>query len=243
MVKNRNVASVRPKIRSSYKRPFDLTILILAHLLFLPLWLLLWTLIPIAIWLGDRGPIFYRQQRTGKDGRVFTIFKFRTMVPDAYQKGPAWTIENDVRLTRVGKFLRRTAMDELPGLWSIMKGDMSLVGPRALNVEEHKQLEQEIPGFEARLCVKPGLTGMAQVFDSADQAEDKLAYDLQYAEDMSLWLDAKLLILSVRNTITARWDRRVGKPTVADVAPSPHDTETHRDGTLENRQPGDEDIT
>ena len=241
MVKDSKCASERPEIRSSYKRPFDLTILILAHLLLLPLWLSLWTLIPIAIWLGDRGPIFYRQQRTGKNGRVFTIFKFRTMVPDAYLKGPAWTIQDDVRLTRIGKVLRRTAMDELPGLWSVLKGDMSLVGPRALNVEEHKQLEQAIPGFEARLCVKPGLTGMAQIFDSADQAQDKLAYDLEYAERMSLWLDARLLILSVRNTITARWDRRVGKPTAADAVQVPHETGTRRDRTLGESQPADEE--
>ena len=241
MVKNRDIASDRTKIRNPYKRPFDLTVLFLAHLLLLPLWLLLWTLIPIAICLGDRGPIFYRQQRTGKDGRVFTIFKFRTMVPDAYQKGPAWTMENDVRLTRVGKFLRRTAMDELPGLWSIIKGDMSLVGPRALNVEEHKQLEQEIPGFEARLCVKPGLTGMAQVFDSADQAKDKLAYDLEYAKRMSPWLDAKLLILSVKNTITARWDRRVGKSTNSDVVKGSKEQRTEVNATIKDGQSADKD--
>ena len=241
MVSNRKGTLNRPEVRASYKRPFDLTILFLAHLFLLPLWLLLWTLIPITIWLGDRGPIFYRQQRTGKDGQVFTIFKFRTMIPDAYQKGPAWTTQDDVRLTRIGKVLRRTAMDELPGLWSVLKGDMSLVGPRALNVEEHKQLEQQIPGFEARLCVKPGLTGMAQVFDSADLAQDKLAYDMEYAQRMSLWLDTKLLILSVKNTITARWDRRVGKPRTVDVPIFENESRIQIDGALENSRSTDED--
>ena len=230
-----------PETRSSYKRPFDITVLIMAHLAFLPLWLLLWTMIPLAIWIGDRGPIFYRQERTGKDSRVFTIVKFRTMVPDAHLKGPAWTMQGDVRLTRVGKFLRRTALDELPGLWSIMKGDMSLVGPRALNVQEHQQLEHQIPGFEARLRVKPGLTGMAQIFDTADQATDKLAYDLEYAKQMSLWLDAKLLILSVKNTITARWDRRVGKSTTADIEPNAQNPRVHLDATNKNHQAVDKD--
>ena len=232
-----------PELGSSYKRSLDLTVLVLAHLLFLPLWLLLWTLIPVAIWLGDRGPIFYSQERTGKDGRVFIIFKFRTMVPDAHLKGPAWTNQHDIRLTRVGKLLRRTALDELPGLWSIVKGDMSLVGPRALNVEEHRQLEQQIPGFEARLRVRPGLTGLAQVFDGADQAENKLAYDLEYTERMSLWLDTKLLILSVKNTITARWDRRVGKSTIAEIVPNPQEPRVHVSAAIEHRQAADDDET
>ncbi len=164
------------------------------------------------------------------------------MVPDADRKGPAWTIQGDVRLTRIGKVLRRTAMDELPELWSILKGDMSLVGPRALGVEEHKSLEQQIPGFEARLCVKPGLTGLAQIYDSADQAQDKLDYDLEYLERMSIWLDAKLLLLSVTNSMTARWDRRVGKPTMADAVPASHETGSHCDQNLEESRPADEYI-
>ena len=209
-------------IGGSYKRLLDLSILVLAHLLLLPLWLLLWTSIPVVIWLGDRGPVFYKQRRVGKDGRVFTVRKFRTMVPDAYHKGPAWTVQGDIRLTRIGKILRRTAMDELPELWSILKGDMSLVGPRALDVDEHKMLEQQIPGFQARLRVKPGLTGLAQIYDSADRAQYKLAYDLEYVELMCLWLDMKLLVLSVRNTLGVKWDRRSGKTSEANgISDSP----------------------
>ena len=113
-----------------YKRPFDLTILVVTHITLLPLWILLWTLIPLLVWLGDRGPVFFRQQRAGKDGKPFTILKFRTMVPDSASKGPAWTTQGDPRVTAVGKILRRTALDELPGLVSIWKGDMSFVGPR-----------------------------------------------------------------------------------------------------------------
>lgn len=211
------VSSTDPKIPPTaskgrrYKRPLDLTILVLAHAALFPLWILLWTLIPLLVWLGDQGPVFFRQQRAGRDGNNFTILKFRTMVPDSDSKGPAWTTDGDLRVTAVGKFLRRTALDELPGLLSIWKGDMSLVGPRALDVAEQQVLEQEIPGFEARLQVVPGLTGLAQVHDKLDVASDKFRYDLEYIERMSIWLDLNLLLLSVRNTLLARWDRRVGK--------------------------------
>ena len=196
-----------------YKRPFDLTVLVLAHLfpLMLLVWVLLWTLIPLLVWLEDRGPVFFRQKRVGKDGRVFTLMKFRTMVPDAEREGPAWTIERDPRMTRIGRILRRTALDELPEVLSIWKGDMSLVGPRALDVEEHKSLEAQIPGFAERLKVRPGLTGLAQVYNRTDEARAKLGRDLEYIRRMSFWLDLKLLILSVFNTLTARWDIRIGK--------------------------------
>ena len=194
-----------------YKRLYDLTVLVVAHSLLLPLWVLLWVTIPIAIWIGDRGPVFYRQKRAGTNGSVITILKFRTMIPDAEHTGPAWTTENDPRVTRVGCILRRTALDELPELLSIWKGDMSLVGPRALDIEEHTTLEHEIEGFSNRLLVRPGLTGLAQVYDRRDDATAKFSYDIQYLESMSPWLDSKLLILSVLNTMSARWDRRVGK--------------------------------
>ena len=198
--------------RDTYKLWFDLTLLVLAHLLLLPLWLLLWTVIPFFIWIGDRGPIFYRQKRSGKDGQVFTVLKFRTMVPDADRMGPAWTTEGDPRVTRIGKLLRRTALDELPEVLSIWTGHMSLVGPRALDVEEQKGLEQQVPGFAERLRVRPGLTGLAQIYDRTDDADDKFRYDLEYLQQMGPWLDLKLLVLSVRNTLAGRWDQRGGKP-------------------------------
>ncbi len=198
--------------RDGYKPCFDLTILVVAHLLLLPLWLLLWTLIPLLIWLGDRGPVFYRQERVGKDGHAFTLLKFRTMVLDADRKGPAWTTDGDPRVTRVGRWLRRIALDELPEVLNIWRGEMSLVGPRALDLEEQRSLEELIPGFEKRLQASPGLTGLAQVYDRSDDANDKLRYDLSYLNRMSPWLDIKLLILSVRNTVGARWDQRRGKP-------------------------------
>ena len=196
---------------ASYKRPYDLAILLLALFLLLPIWILLATVIPIAIWLGDRGPIFYRQERAGTNGQVFTVVKFRTMIPTAHLVGPAWTEDRDPRITTVGRILRRTALDELPELLSIWKGDMSFVGPRALDVNEHLELEEKIKGFAARLKARPGLTGMAQVYDRKDDATNKLAYDVKYIENMSPILDTKLMILSVFNTIGARWDQREGK--------------------------------
>jgi len=153
---------------------------------------------------------------------VFIVHKFRTMVPDADIKGPSWTVQEDPRLTSVGKVLRKTALDELPELWSILKGDMSFVGPRPLEENEQRQLEHQIPGFRRRLTVRPGLTGLAQVYDPTDLAIDKFRYDLEYLERVSLWLDGKLIFLSVFNSLGARWDRRSGKPQVIDeVIPDP----------------------
>jgi lipopolysaccharide/colanic/teichoic acid biosynthesis glycosyltransferase len=211
----------------SYKRWFDISVLVIMHLALLPLWVMLWTLIPIVIWLGDRGPVFYRQQRAGKQGRVITVLKFRTMIPNADRIGPAWTMERDPRVTRFGRILRRTALDELPEIISILKGDMSLVGPRALDVGEHTMLQEEIPGFEERLRVLPGLSGPAQIYDRTDDANDKFRYDLGYLEEMSPWLDVRLLILSVWNTLGARWDRREGKilMVTADPAQSNEDAQ------------------
>ena len=194
-----------------YKAWFDLLILVVTHVLLLPLWVLLWLVVPFLIWLGDRGPIFYKQERVGKGGRVFNLLKFRTMVIGADRTGPAWTMSGDSRVTSIGKLLRRTALDELPEVLSIWKGDMSLVGPRALDVEEHGMLEQQIPGFQERLRVRPGLTGLAQIYDLSDDANDKYRYDLEYIQRMGPILDIRLLILSVRNTLTGRWDRRSGK--------------------------------
>lgn len=199
-----------------YKRIFDLSILISAHVLLLPLWLLIWILIPLIIYFEDKGPIFYSQKRIGKGGKEFKVYKFRTMVKDADKTGPKWTLEGDARLTKVGKVLRKTALDELPSLLSILKGDMSFVGPRALATEEQKILEKKITGFYKRLQVCPGLTGLAQVYNPEDDPYLKLYYDLKYIENMSLWLDIKLIFISVWNTITGKWDKRRGKSFIID---------------------------
>ena len=196
---------------ASYKRPFDLAILIVAHLILAPVWLLIWVLIPLAIWIGDRGPIFYGQVRIGCRGRTFVARKFRTMVVNADAVGRPWTVERDPRITRVGRVLRKTALDELPQVLSIWRGDLSLVGPRALDVREHSVLEASIPGFSRRLTVLPGLTGLAQVYDRTDDAATKLRLDLEYAQKMNPVLDLRLIALSLVNSVAGRWDRRSGK--------------------------------
>jgi len=201
--------AIRDKL---YKRPLDLVILLTAHIILLPLWLLLWTAIPLAIWLQDRGPVFFKQYRMGKGGKEFKVLKFRTMVVNADKIGPSWNTPNDRRVTTLGRVLRKTALDELPQILNIAKGEMSFVGPRSLDVDEHRILETEIQGFKQRLAVRPGLTGLAQLYDTTDVAATKLHYDLEYIRRMSLWLDVRIILLSAWTTLVAQWDRRSGKP-------------------------------
>ena len=198
-------------MESWHKRPFDLIVLAAAHLALAPIWLVLWGVIPGLILLIDGGPVFYSQMRAGKDGKPFRVFKFRTMVRDADAIGPAWNVEGDPRVKRFGQLLRRTALDELPSLVNILKGDMSFVGPRALSVDEQEILERTIPRFHERLRVRPGLTGLAQVMNCKDAPDDKLRYDIEYINRMSLWLDIRIILMSVRNTLLGRWDVRTGK--------------------------------
>ena len=133
------------------------------------------------------------------------------MVSDADQQGPAWTTEGDPRVTTVGRILRRTALDELPEIVNILKGEMSFVGPRALSIDEELSLEECIPGFNKRLQARPGLTGLAQIYDKTDNPHEKYRYDMAYLEKLSPFLDAQLMLRSVWNTLMARWDRRAGK--------------------------------
>ena len=198
-------------VKGAYKSWFDILVLVSSGVLLLPMWILLWTAISLAIWLGDRGPVYYRQRRMGKDGKPFNLIKFRTMVVNAEDQGPRWTTANDPRVTRMGQILRRTALDELPELINIAQGNMSFVGPRALELDEHRSLEELIPGFEQRLKVRPGLTGLAQVYDKEDDPYEKYRYDMEYLERLSPFLDARLILRSIWNTIISGWDRRSGK--------------------------------
>lgn len=202
-----------------YKRPFDLAVLVLAHLLLAPLWLVLWAVIPLAIKLDDGGPIFYSQERVGRDGKQFTLRKFRSMVKDAEKgTGAVWATRNDPRITRVGRILRHTALDELPQVLNVWAGDMSLVGPRPERPQLHARFADQTPEFDKRLQVKPGMAGLAQVYGQYDLAPpDKLVYDLQYAGSMGLFLDIKLLTLAVFNTVLGRWGHATGSTS----APTP----------------------
>ena len=227
----------RQKEKGAYKSWFDMSVLVLAHVMFLPLWLVLWTVIPLLIWLGDRGPVFYRQQRMGKNGIPFDVIKFRTMVVDAENQGPAWTTDDDPRVTRVGRILRRTALDELPEIISIWQGNMSFVGPRALDLDEQRSLEELMPGFEQRLQVRPGLAGLARIYDKSDDPYEKYRYDMEYLQRLNPFLDARLLILSAWNTLIARWDHRYGKVKLDGLKTGGSDLSTDRRDPVESTVP------
>lgn len=155
----------------------------------------------VAIVLESGRPIFYSQTRLGRGGRPFRLTKFRTMGIDAEAGGPQWSQQGDPRITRVGKILRRTHVDELPNLWAVLRGDMSMVGPRPERPEFIDVLEREVPLYRARLTVAPGLTGWAQVNteygDSVEDATTKLEYDLYYIRHRSAWVDVSILARTV----------------------------------------------
>lgn len=155
-------------------------------------------IIAVLIKADSSGPIIYSQERLGKDGIPFLIYKFRSMRIDAEKDGPQWASENDNRCTRVGKILRKTRLDELPQLWNILEGDMSFVGPRPEREYFYHKFEKYIPGFKNRLAVKPGLTGLAQVNGGYDlRPEEKIIYDMQYIEQRSFRLDIECMLKTI----------------------------------------------
>lgn len=170
----------------------------------LTLFLLALPLLALAIRLDSPGPIFYRQPRTGRGGREFTVWKLRTMVTNAEDGEARWAATDDPRITRVGKFLRRARFDEAPQFWNVLRSEMSLVGPRPERPEFVATLQQRIPFYRARLLVKPGITGWAQTNykygASIDDSAIKLQYDLYYIKHRSLWLDL-LVLLRTASTI------------------------------------------
>ena len=192
------------------KRLLDLSMVICGFLfpLLWPLWIVVIFIIPLLIWLEDRGPIFYSQNRIGKNKKVFKVYKFRTMIPDAEKiSGAVWSTKNDPRITKIGHILRKTALDEIPQLLNIIKGEMSFVGPRAERPELHNEFTKTIPEFDERLKVTPGLSGLAQIRGSYDlEPSEKIKFDIEYIEKMSLFFDIKIIIFSVFNSIFARWD-------------------------------------
>lgn len=163
--------------------------------------LFLYPFVALAIRLGSPGPIFFRQKRVGKDGRLFEVTKFRTMVQDAENQGAQWATEGDNRITRIGKFLRQTRIDELPQLWNVFKGEMSFVGPRPERPEFVEGLAKQIPFYETRHLVKPGLTGWAQINfrygASIEDATEKLQYDLYYIKNRSFPLELSILLKTI----------------------------------------------
>lgn len=195
------------------KRALDIGLSGLGLALSMPLW----AAVAVAITIDDGGPVFFAQERVGQGGRIFRVLKFRSMIPDAEAAvGPKQASAEDPRTTRVGRWLRATAMDELPQLLSIFRGDMSFVGPRALRPGEievngsgrHEALE-DVPGFERRCAVTPGLTGIAQVYAPRDiPRRHKFKYDLLYIRKQSVALDIRLIILSFWITFRGTWEAR-----------------------------------
>jgi sugar transferase (PEP-CTERM system associated) len=193
------------RILMIYKRLASMLISIVGLLLSLPLV----PFIALAIKLASPGPVFYRQKRVGRDGTVFYCYKFRTMCADAEaDSGPTWVGDDDPRVTRSGRFLRISRLDEIPQLWNVLKGDMSLIGPRPERPEFVEWLTQEIPYYHLRHSVRPGITGWAQVRykygNSIEDAKEKLRYDLFYIKNMSPGLDFLILFDTTKTILMGR---------------------------------------
>lgn len=190
------------------KRIFDISLSLLA----LPFILVVMLICAVVIWLDDPGPIFFKQKRTGKGGRRFEMYKFRTMVTNAEElkqkyahlnelTWPDFKITNDPRVTRVGRFLRKTSLDELPQIFNVLKGEMSLVGPRPTSFD----MSTYSLWHTERLEVLPGITGLWQVSGRSDiDFDERLRLDIEYIERQSLWLDIQLLIRTLTVVFTQR---------------------------------------
>lgn len=200
-------------LSESAKRGFDMMLAGLGLLASAPLWLG----VALAIKLEDGGPVFFVQERSGLKGTPFNALKFRSMIPDAeVGHGAVQARENDPRVTGVGRVLRATAMDELPQLWNIFRGEMSFVGPRALRPGEIEtvgsgkiEMLEEVGGYFERCRVRPGLTGLAQVYAPRDVPRRlKFRYDRLYVRRHSLWLDVRLILISFWITVRGSWEVR-----------------------------------
>jgi lipopolysaccharide/colanic/teichoic acid biosynthesis glycosyltransferase len=166
----------------------------------------LFILITILIKVASRGPIFFIQERLGLNRKPFKCYKFRSMIEDAEAaSGPIWATEDDPRITTLGRFLRKTRLDELPQLWNILRGDMTFVGPRPIRDHFARRLAREIPFYGLRFCVKPGLTGWAQVnydYAGSDIGQlEKFQYELFYVRNTSFFLDLLTLFKTIKTVI------------------------------------------
>jgi exopolysaccharide biosynthesis polyprenyl glycosylphosphotransferase len=195
-------------VRRVCKRGFDIATSLALLLLTLPVLLLA----SLLVVLESPGPILYRQQRVGLGGRPFVLLKLRSMRADAEKDGaPRWAQTRDPRVTKVGRLIRRTRIDELPQLWNVLQGDMSFVGPRPERPAFVDDFCQQIPFYAERHCVKPGITGWAQTNypygASLEDARNKLSYDLYYAKNHGLFLDLIILLQTIRVILWADGSR------------------------------------
>lgn len=193
-----NLSEGSKKPYEEMKRFFDIVFSIVLGIVVLPFV----PFIALAIKMSSSGKVFYRQKRVGQNGKIFEIIKFRTMRADAEEKtGAVWAQENDPRITLLGRLLRKTRIDELPQLLNILKGEMSFVGPRAERPEFHENLKNNVPFYEERYIIKPGLSGWAQInyrySSSVADAAEKLQYDLYYIKNRSLILDLGIILKTI----------------------------------------------
>lgn len=201
-IKEYVIARIEPTHSMGYlitKRFIDIVVSVAAGVVFLVPMLL----ITVAIRVDSRGTVIFRQERLGKNGKPFIMYKFRTMYMDAEKYGPQWAERIDWRCTRVGRILRKTRLDELPQIWNILRGEMSIVGPRPERAYFYDQFETYIHGFCNRLVVKPGLTGWAQINGGYDlKPEEKIVFDMEYIEKQSFMLDMECILRTVRLIFT-----------------------------------------
>jgi exopolysaccharide biosynthesis polyprenyl glycosylphosphotransferase len=193
-----NFSRSEKRIEEMLKRGFDILFSVVGILITA----VLFPFISLAIKIDSPGSIFYTQKRVGRDGKVFTLYKFRTMKADAEKTGPQWALPGDPRITRVGKILRAIYFDELPQFYNIFRGDISFVGPRPERPEFVAQLKKEIPYYEIRHLIKPGFTGWAQINyhygASVEEAREKLRYDLYYIKNRNFFLDLGIILKTIR---------------------------------------------
>jgi len=192
-----NISQNRKGLYEFSKRVFDFLGALILLIISLPFWLF----IALSIKMSSSGPVFYKQTRIGQNGKPFKLTKFRTMVKDAEKEGPKMAQENDSRITKIGRFLRKTRIDEIPQLWNIIKGEMSFIGPRAERPEFLEELKKQIPFYQERYLIKPGLSGWAQIrhgYSSsiADNFE-KIQYDLYYVKNRSLPFDLGIILKTI----------------------------------------------
>ncbi|BAU26522.1 exopolysaccharide biosynthesis polyprenyl glycosylphosphotransferase [Aneurinibacillus soli] len=190
------------------KRVFDIIVSLTLLIILSPVILILFILVPAT----SRGPAIFKQERMGRHGKEYRIYKFRSMVQDAEKyTGPMLAVDKDPRITPVGHFIRATRLDEIPQLWNVLKGEMSLIGPRPERAVFIEQFSEALPDYAYRMSVKPGITGLAQIMARYNTTvEDKLRFDLMYVQNYSLALDIKVLLQTIR--VVFQWEKARGMP-------------------------------